>query len=255
MSSTVIKGLNILETMIAAENPIGATEVARLCDMTKSNAHRMLKVLEAEGYLIQSFDNKTFAPSLKVWELGNTIISRLHFVKEAQSILRWVADEIGEAVHLALYDSQDAVTISQIESRHAVRAFTEVAGRAPAYAVATGKSMLAFQPESEVESVCKRLRPITPNSIIQPQILRDQLDQIRQTRVAINNEEWRTGVRGLAVPILDANNVSVLSVGICGPSNRVVPELDAMHGNLLLRAGRDLSEKLGLSPRQSETLG
>ncbi len=156
MSTTVAKGLMVLETIIRSPQEFGATEVAKYCNLTKSNAHRLLKTLEAEGYLIQDAETKTFSPSLKIWELGNSAMARLKLVEIARKTMRWLADKTGEAVHLALYDDRDAVTIAQIDSRHAVRAFTQVGARSPAYTVATGKAMLAYLPDSEVESTVER---------------------------------------------------------------------------------------------------
>jgi len=248
MSTTVAKALIVLETIISAEEPISSTEVAILCGLTKSNAHRLLRVLNDAGYLIQDSTSKNFSPSLKIWEFGNSIQARLQYVNVAQGVVRWLADETGEAIHLAMYDNQEAVTILQVQSSHAVRAYTQVGGRAPAHSVATGKAVLAFQPESEIERVCRNLQGITPYSITKPQILRDQLVEIRETKIAKNNEEFRVGVRGIAVPLLDQNNNSTMSLGICGPSSRVVEDLDGMNSSLLLQAAEDLCSKLGLSP-------
>ena len=250
MSKTVQKALRILELTVTSETPISASEVASVCDLTKSNAHRLLKVLEHEGYLIQSNDSKLFSPSLKVWEFGNSVLSRKRFIDAAQTELHWLAHETGEAIHLAIYDNQEAVTVSQIDSRHAVRAYTETGGRAKAYAVATGKAMLAYASAAEIDSICGSLEQITPRTLTQPALLRDQLERVRQTRVAINNEEWRLGVRGLATPILDSSGQCQVSIGICGPSARVSPDLDDMHGKLLVRAARKLSRRLGLSPQE-----
>ncbi|MGB7268746.1 MAG: IclR family transcriptional regulator [Albidovulum sp.] len=247
MSSTVAKGLRILELLVNAQVPMGAGEVAKASDLTKSNAYRMLRALEAEGYLIQSEDKRTFLPSLKIWEMGNQVMSRFAFVNEAQGTLRWLADETGEAVHLALYKNKQAVTLAQIESHHAVRAFTETGGRAPAHTVATGKAMLAFQPTSEVESICKNLQRVTEQTITRPQILRDQLAQIRKDHIAYNNEEWQDGVRGLAAPILGPRNFATLAVGICGPASRLTHDLDPVYSTLLLKASASLSAQFGLS--------
>jgi len=250
MSSTVIKGLKILELMVNSPEPLSITEVARFSDLSKSNAYRMLRVLQAEGFLIQNEDSKTFMPSLKIWELGNTVIARRHFVDEAFGVLRWIADETGEAVHLALYDNGQAVTISQIESRQAVRAYTEVGGRAPAYTVATGKAILAFKPASEIESICRRLHQVTQHTITQPQLLRDQLRDIRQSRIAYNDEEWQIGVRGLAAPVLDRNNIAVLAIGLCGPASRVTPSLDSVYTSLLRQGAESLTGQLCLSSKR-----
>ena len=248
MSTTVAKALMVLETIVRSQQAFGATEVARSCNMTKSNAHRLLKTLEAEGYLIQDEETKTFSPSLKIWELGNSAMAGLKLVEIARKTMRWLADKTGEAVHLALYDNGEAITIAQIDSRHAVRAFTQVGARSPAYTVATGKAMLAYLPDSEVESICRDMAPVTPHTITKPQVLRHELAAIRESFVAMNNEEWRLGVRGLSSPLLDSNGTVLAAIGICGPENRVKKSLDAMHGALVKRAAQALCEEYGLKP-------
>lgn len=46
METTVVKGLRMLEALAVNEGPCSLTDMAKLCAVTKGNAHRLLKTLE-----------------------------------------------------------------------------------------------------------------------------------------------------------------------------------------------------------------
>ena len=79
MDKTVIKALNALEFLCETAHPIGVTELAKEFRLVKSNAHRVLTTLVSLGYLRKHDDGK-YSPTLKVWELGTLIVSRLDLV-------------------------------------------------------------------------------------------------------------------------------------------------------------------------------
>src|SRR3546814_715020 len=57
--------------------------------------------------------------------------------------MRELARETSETVHLSVLDGVDVVYVDKIDSPQPLLAYSAVGGRAPAYAVATGKALLA----------------------------------------------------------------------------------------------------------------
>jgi len=62
--------------------------------------------------------------------------------------MKRLAQETGETIHPAVLDGMDVVYIDKIDSRQPIGAYATVGGRAPRYAVATGKALLATQGDS-----------------------------------------------------------------------------------------------------------
>ncbi len=53
LSQTVLKALDVLECIALAEQPLSAAEVAKLCDLSRPTAYRLICTLAARGYVTE----------------------------------------------------------------------------------------------------------------------------------------------------------------------------------------------------------
>ena len=60
MDKAFRKGLRLIETLSRSEKPRGITDLATELGFTKSNVHRVLATLQAEGYVEQIPANSTY---------------------------------------------------------------------------------------------------------------------------------------------------------------------------------------------------
>lgn len=119
--------------------------------------HRLLATLQTQGFVRQAPPpSSTYELTLKIWELGSYVVKRLDFVAIAHPAMETLAQATGETVHLSVLDDTDVVYVDKIESKHQIRAHTSVGMRAPAFAMATGKAMLAHEPDEALE----RFKPL-----------------------------------------------------------------------------------------------
>jgi DNA-binding IclR family transcriptional regulator len=128
-----------------------------------------------------------------------------------------------ETVHLSVLDGEEVVYVHKLDSPEPVRAYSEIGGRAPAFCVATGKAMLAWQPTAVLASVASHLRAHTPRTITDPQEYLREMDRIRANGYAVNRGEWRETVWGVAAAIRSAKGSVLAAIGVSGPSARIKP--------------------------------
>lgn len=221
MDKTLLKGLTVLETLAGSERPRGVTDLAAELGLVKSNVHRVLKTLEAAGYVTRGRDAATYAPSLKLWMLGSQIHARSDVAAEAQPFLQALAAASRETVHLSVLDDRDVIYLAKIDSPEPVRAYTVLGGRAPASCVATGKVLLAHLPASQQAAHAVGLEAYTPRTITDSAELLQALAVIRAKGFGVNLGEWRETVRGVAAPIRNAMGTVLAAVGVSGPSERL----------------------------------
>ena len=222
MDKTLLKGLKVLETVVSGPKSIRIIDVAQELDLTKSNAYRVLRTLEAAGYIKQDSEGKAFAPTLKLWELGNAAVGRLDLRARAAAALSILAAESRETVHLAVLDGKEVIYIEKIDSTEPIAAYTRLGGRAPAHCVATGKALLSAVDAADRQAV---LGPVlsehSPNSITSFERLEKELAQASSQGFAMNRGEWREGVWGIASAIIDSRGRPLAAVGISGPEERL----------------------------------
>jgi IclR family KDG regulon transcriptional repressor len=221
LDKTLLKGLQVLSHLAGAERPVRITDVAREMALTKSNAYRVLRTLEAAGYVRQDPLTKDFRPSLKLWELGMQVVGRLDLRSIAADVLKRLAADSRETVHLAVLDGLDVIYIDKIDSPEPVSAYTRLGGRAPAYCVATGKALLSQLPASELDARLTELHPHSRFTITDPEKLREELAGAERAGYAVNRGEWRESVWGVAAAVRDPLGTPTAAVGVSGPSYRI----------------------------------
>jgi DNA-binding IclR family transcriptional regulator len=166
---------------------------------------------------------------LKLWELGVASLFDSELRPAAAGPAEALRDEWGDTVHVAVYDEGDVVYVHKLDGTMPLRSYTAVGARAPAYCVATGKSLLAFQSEDERARMlaCQRTA-FTAATIIDDDEFRDELESVRESYTAVNRAEWRSDISGVGSPILDVNARAIGAIGIAGPVQRILDEgLDA----------------------------
>jgi DNA-binding IclR family transcriptional regulator len=182
---------------------------------------------------------------MKIPKIAAAILGRIDMKRVAEPFMESLAKTTQETVHLSVLDDTDVFYVHKIDSSQPVRAYSEISGRAPAYCVATGKALLAFQEDSYLQRFGERLHVHTPRTLATQVELRKELAQVRQQGYAINRGEWRETVGGLAAPIFDAHRRPLAAIGISGPVERLrAPQLKSFTPEVL-RAARDISEALG----------
>lgn len=246
MDKTLLKGLDVLEYVVASGGTVRSTDVATHLELQKSNAHRVLKTLEAAGYLTQDDATREFRPTLKLWELGGAVVADLDLRQRAADALRELSQASGETVHLSVLDGADVIYIDKIDSPQPVAAYTRIGGRAPAYCVATGKALLSSLDEAQLEPLIATLEPHSPETLTDRSDLLADLSQTRERGYSINRGEWRNDVWGLAANVRDVSGQVVAAIGISGPKFRLadtgrIEEL----GEMVSSSARNASEMLG----------
>ncbi len=226
MNNTLVKGLQLLEYLARSEEALGVTELAVALDLGKSNVHRLLQALVDLGYVQKKNDVRgTYQASLKLWELGTALEGRLPIKNAAREAMEQLLGTTRETVHLSMLDGDQVVYIHKLDSPEPVRAYSEVGGRAPAYCVATGKAILAWQNAAYLRDLSQRLVQHTPKTITKADAFLKELESIRKNGFAVNRGEWRETVWGIAAPIFSTDGVVLAAIGISGPSLRIKPPM------------------------------
>lgn len=222
MDKTLLKGLSVLEAVARQEGRLQTIEeLAAQLGLTRSNMHRTLQTLAHAGYLTRDERTGNYRSTLRLFELGIAQISRLDVRQVAPPYMRALADLTGETVHLSVLDGLDVIYIDKIDSQQPVRSYTAIGGRAPAYAVATGKAMLAFQPPEYLARYQDSLVRHTGATLSSLRAIKEELHHIRQAGYAVNRGEWRESVGGVAVAVWSAGDKVVAALGVSGPMDRL----------------------------------
>jgi IclR family transcriptional regulator, KDG regulon repressor len=246
MDKTLLKGLAVLEALSETDGrPYSIDELAERFGLSRSNVHRTLQTLMHAGYAVKDPLLGGYRSSMKMFELGARQLDRLDVRKLAPVYMARLATETGDTVHLSILEGLEVIYIEKIDSLQPVRAYTMVGGRAPAYAVATGKALLAAQHDGYLDPCRTALQQHTPATVTDCAALHRELATIRRTGYAINRGEWREGVGGLAAAVFDGLGKPVAALGVSGPIARMSGDRVEALAPLLVDTAAELSRAMG----------
>ena len=248
IDKTLLKGLAVLEVLVTPQGrPRTIEELSREVKLSRSSVHRTLQTLAHAHYVRKDEATGRYHPTMKLFEMGARQLAAFDVRNLALPFMRALAQESGETVHLSILEGITVVYIDKIDSPQPVRSYTAIGGRAPAYAVATGKAMLAHQPVGYLERYAGELRRHTPATIASVTALKRELERVRTLGYALNRGKWRETVGGLAVGIFDGLDRVVAALGISGPLERLEKGRFAALAPAVREYAGEISKAMGYS--------
>lgn len=244
--SSVKNALRILRSFSMDDPEKKITDLATSLDLGKSTVSRLMSTLASEGFVEKNSENQRYRLGLSILSLASVCTSNLEIHKEAIPVLQKLVENTGETSHLAVLDGLDVIYLHKVESKHQVRAFTHIGKKNPAYCTSSGKILLAYNDEQLLENTIKvGLTPYTENTITDPDKLKKTLEDVRTVGYAISIEEISEGVVSIAAPVRDYTGQVIASVNIVGPIQRVNNHSIPTHVKKVVKAGKEISERLG----------
>ncbi|WP_194914145.1 IclR family transcriptional regulator [Catenulispora rubra] len=224
--------------------PLG--KLAEALGLNKSTVLRLTGPLLEEHLLDRDRETGWFRLGHGALRLGQAYLSTLDLRSIAVEHLRKLQREVGETVHLTVWECPDIVYVDKVENETNVRMASRVGSRAPAYCTASGKAMLAWLPEETVqEVVAAGMRPITAWTLSDESQLRADLARIRARGYSIDDRENEPEVRCVAAPIFDHTGEVAAALSISGLTSRMTVARVRTLGSVVAQVGQRISRELG----------
>jgi DNA-binding IclR family transcriptional regulator len=246
-SSSVTKALRILSLFTPERPEWGASEVAAELGVTVPTAHRMLTVLATNGFLAR-FGRGRFRLGLEAISLGRRALASIDLRSILRSDLQQIAASTGETALLTIHDERRraSLCIDRFESHHPLRLSVDVGRLTPLHAGASAKALLAYLRPADVDDVMSRpLDRLAQGTITDPEVLRAELNDIRERGYATSTEETDVAAWGVAAAIRATDGTAIAAIGLAGPTHRLNTEVSRRCGQLVMDIARDAERRLG----------
>lgn len=220
----------------------GVTELADQLAIAKSTVHYHLDTLRREGFVVKG-DGK-YHLTLRFLEMGERVRGRIPLYGIAKDEIDALADRTNELAILMVEEQCLGVYLYKSRGENAIDVDAPIGRFANLHNRALGKAILAHLDRSRVEEILTKrgLPRTTPQTIVDREQLFDELERIRDEDIAFNREESIEGFRGVAVPILDADEKPLGAISIAGPSKRLEGEKFTEQYPTLLSKARNVIE-------------
>ncbi len=241
MIQSVDRAVRVL-TALQGQRRMALSELAARLELPPSTVHGLVRTLMGHGLVVQERGSTRYQLGPAVLRLGNVYLDTLELRSKAAPRAEDLARRTGLAVRTGVLLLDDVMVIHHAPGPDGGRQVPEVGVGIPAHASALGKAILAFDPEA-VASLPATLRSMTGETITSRPALAAELESIRRTGIASEQEEALLGEYGVAAPVFDATVGPVGAIGVVVPASEwpVAPRVhDAVRG-----AAQAVSRELG----------
>jgi len=243
---SVAKAISLLDILQDFGRPAALSELYQRTGWPKSTIHGLLSTLREGGLVEQGGDGK-YCLGIRLFEYGCSVSSSWDIGAIARPYLQSICARLEESVFLSVLNRAAVVTLAEEESRASLRVVSEVGARLPLHCTSQGKLFLANLSAAECRRLLTRgeLKAYTPHTFTTPEQFAPELQRIREQGYAVENGEYKIGLRSVSAPIRDASGSVRYAIGCVGMFRQVYTEdfLEAIR--LVCDAGQKISRAIG----------
>jgi len=243
--SALAQGIAVLQLFSRARPVLTAPQVAQELDLPRATVFRLLRTLEATGFLQRGSDERQFKLGPAILTAGFEYLASLDLVEAAQPILQRLRDETGLSSHMAVRDGREIVYVARYPARTTLSSPVNIGTRFAAHATVMGRMLLCNFSDEQLRELFPRepLPRFTDQTPTTRAALKAILAEDHARGYAVSQSFFERGVSAIAAPVRDRAGLAVAAINVTAIDAYI--DLDTMHGALkdaVLRAASEISQ-------------
>jgi IclR family acetate operon transcriptional repressor len=202
--SSISRVLEIIEAVSRAERPLSPADLAYLLDIPKPSIHRLISLLEGDGYL-QVNMRGLLVPGERMHAIAMGVLNSSQFKAPRQAILKRLTAEIGETCGIAIPNGTEMIYYDRVQTDRPLQAYLPVGSHTPIWCTASGKLYLSSLTKERRQRIIGNLplQRYARNTLTTSAELEAALVKVRSEQLGTDNEEFVDGLVACAVPVMD----------------------------------------------------
>jgi len=203
--SSITRVLEIIEIVSTADRPISPADLAYHLNIPKPSIHRLLAQLTEENFLQRNMRGLV-VPGNRMQSIALGVLYNNRFKALRQAILAQLTENIGESCGISIPNGVDMIYYDRVQNSNPIQVHLPIGSHTPICATASGKLYLS----SLSDSLCLKIIHKIPmpryarNTMTQVSTLHKDIQNIRHSGIATDNEEFIDGMVAVSVPIKNA---------------------------------------------------
>jgi IclR family acetate operon transcriptional repressor len=199
------KAIDLLDILSASRDGMKLGELCARSGYPKSTAHALLSTMRDRGLVTQRDDGR-YALGLRLFEYGAAVSRGFDVNTISRPYLERLSSLTGANAVISMIDGSGVVAFDYAASATGIQIMPEIGVRLPLHATSQGKLMLScLTPKKALTLLEKRgMPPYTPHTIAEAQMLLRELDAIRSRGYAVEDGEYKIGLRSVSAPVYDS---------------------------------------------------
>jgi IclR family acetate operon transcriptional repressor len=207
----------------------------------------MLTTLVSVGWVEQNSRTAKYRLGTRMLGIGSTGLITSPLVQNGRAFLTTLAKLTGHHTALSTLVGLRVIHLARVAGLEGGTPGFEPGVSQPAHAMADGKLLLAYLPKEERQYLYEvdELVSYTSRTIVDPEVLEEELELIRQRGYAVDRNERFEVHRGVAVPVLDLDGRPLLAMLAIGSIARD-PDYEAWLVQQMQLMAAEMSEHISI---------
>jgi DNA-binding IclR family transcriptional regulator len=250
------RAIEIMSVFSHARPSLSLAEIVQTVKLPKTTVFRILSSLIERGLCEWDAQAAQYSLGFELVRLADIRRRQSNVHDVAIPVMREIRNEVNETVILSVRSEDSRVHIDFVEGLHPMRRMADLGVRAPLYAGAASKVLLAGMDDDEIAGYLQRtdLTPFQRSTITDRNVLWREIRAIRKRGFAESKGELFSGGGALAAPIKDFSGRTVAVMDILTPEHRYTAEHRERCIGLLLQGAQRASERLGYRVAKQDAL-
>jgi DNA-binding IclR family transcriptional regulator len=250
-ATSIAKVCRLLDAF-RSRGSMGVVELSQHTDLVPSDVHRILKSLEAFGYVEQDAQSKKYHLGLELLRLGHVVLRRLELRTAARPLLCQLSEQAEATANLAIFHAHelDIIFVEQIDSPAEVQIKLRIGSHVNPHATSVGKVLCAYMDPETCRKVLEKdgMGRKTSKTITDRAGLEQEFERVRERGYALDLEEAVEGACCAAAPIRDHRGEVIAAVSVSMMATRFLRWRERQVAAMVKSTAARISVALGYQP-------
>ncbi len=218
----IAKACAILDLLEKEKRPLSLGELTERTGWAKSTVYGLISSMRSCGLIEQEPESGRYALGVRLFEYGSAVSSTRSIIALSREPMERLVSATNESASLSMLDRGEALVLAHAEADSSFHIVSETGAHLPSFCTAQGKVLLSALPDASVRRVFEtHAQAYTPHTVQAVEPLLSELVTVREKGFAVENGEFKIGIRGVAAPIRDHTGAVRYALGLLGMFRRV----------------------------------
>jgi len=254
LNKSAARVIDILSLLAHSSHSLTQFDIGNELGIPKSSTFDLMYTLMEKG--VVEYDNKelkTFKLSMKVFELGTTVLQKADLYDISKPYLELLSEDLKETVFLGIENRGEVVYLNRVDKTvSSVTTAASIGMRRPVHCTGLGKAILATYPKErivEIWNMFDRTEAYTPTTILTCNDLLSDLKKTRKRGYAIDNREKEDEIFCISVPIYSVKDTAIAAISVATLYLKMDNKRIVEYSNKLINSALLISKRLGYTKR------
>ncbi len=244
---SILKAFLIIEKL-NENGPMSIGDLSSQLLMDKGTIHRLINTIKSAGYIVQNTETKKYSNSIKLFEIGQNVITRTGLYEAARPFIDSLSSITGESINLGIVKDNKIIYIDKKEGKSTIKVGIKIGTSIPMHCTGMGRAVLANMNKELRDEIIDRIEYVkyAVNSPLNRETVEERLMETLKNGYSMDREEYVNELISFGAPIYGYKGEPIAAISISFPKSRYNENENGINFPELIKdAAANISKQMG----------